>query len=163
MRLAADLFQLSVDILGAEYGYYFVRDAFCGPEGYMCGVGTLLDGSALDRDDGRESANWADAVDEGLLWSRAGPIMRDLFQINLLSERHRERPMKGGQDLMKWIAAQPGRGSVQDISKGRWLWTLTDAEMIAVRPVLCKAGWLFSCRDRVYRDLPNGGRSDAQL
>jgi hypothetical protein len=163
IKTASDLLQLSVDILGAEYGYYFVRDDFCGPEGYMCGVTTLLDGSALDGDDAQEVGNWADVVDEALLWSRGGPKMRDLFQVNLLSERHRERPMKGRQDLMKWISALPGRGSVQDIDQGRWLWTLTDAEMVAVRPVLCKAGWLFSCRDRVYRDLPNGGRQDVHI
>ncbi len=38
IKTASDLLQLSVDILGAEYGYYFVRDDFCGPEGYMCGT-----------------------------------------------------------------------------------------------------------------------------
>ncbi|HUO21549.1 MAG TPA: hypothetical protein VMU59_03455, partial [Caulobacteraceae bacterium] len=149
--------RLSVDILGAEYGYYIVRDAFCGPEGYMCGIPALLDRSVLDDDDSREIANWSDIVHEGLLWSSAGPKMRDLFQVNLLSERHIQKPIDGRLSLKQWILEQPGRGSVQEISQGRWLWTLTDAEMVAVRPVLCKAGWLFSCRDRVYRDLPHGG------
>ena len=163
VQIASDLMQLSVDILGAEYGYYFVRDAFCGPEGYMCGMATLLDGSALADDDAHEIQNWAYAVGEGILWSRGGPMFRDLFQINLLSERHRSRPIDGRLDLIRWIVTQPGRGVVQDIGRGRWLWILTDGEMVDVRPVLCKAGFLFSCHDRVYRDLPGGGNLGAQL
>jgi hypothetical protein len=153
-----DLFQLAVDILEVEYGYYFVRDAACGSNKYPYGMTGLLGGDAVALNEAQEGRNWADVVAEGLLWSRGGPILRDLFQVNLLSERHRLRPFDGRVDLVTWIEKQPGRGAVQDIGKNRWLWTLTDAEIVAVRSVLSKAGFIFSCHDRVYRDLPDGGR-----
>jgi hypothetical protein len=155
---AKDLFQLAVDILDVEYGYYFVRDAACGSNQYPYGTTGLLGGDAVALNEAQEGRNWYDVVAEGLLWSRGGPMLRDLFQVNLLSERHRLKPFDGRVDLMTWIGRQPGRGAVQDIGKKRWLWTLTDAEIVAVRPVLAKAGFIFSCHDRVYRDLPDGGR-----
>ncbi len=36
------------------------------------------------------------------------------------------------------------------------LWSLSDQEMVDVRPVLNEAGLLHSCRERIYRDLPGG-------
>ena len=158
LQVAHNLFQLSIDILGAEYGYFFVRDDFCGPDCYMYGMATLLDGSFLARDDKQELGNWSDVVADGALWSPSGPSMRDLFQVNLLSDHHARQIVDGQYGLVGWIEHQPGRGAVQKLGQDRWLWTLTDAEMVAVRPVLAEAGFLFSCRDRVYRDLPNGGR-----
>jgi hypothetical protein len=83
-------------------------------------------------------------------------MFRDLFQVNLLSERHRSA-LVDGVGLLHWIAAQSGRGRLDDIGQGRWLWTLTDAQMVAARPLLNAAGLLLSCRPRVYRDLPDGG------
>jgi hypothetical protein len=61
--------------------------------------------------------------------------------------------------LSEWIPAEPRRGRLEDIGQGRWLWTLTDAEMVHVRPLLNEAGLLVSCRPRVYRDLPNASQT----
>jgi hypothetical protein len=66
--------------------------------------------------------------------------------------------MIDGVGLLDWIAAKSARGQLDDVGQGRWLWTLTDAEMVAVRPVLNAAGLLVSCHPRVYRDLPNRGQ-----
>jgi hypothetical protein len=157
VKLAGDLFRLSVDILGAEYGYLFVRDALCGPWFYTYGISAPLDYKPLSYDDSEEVGGWANLVAKGGIWSSDGPMFRDLFQVNLVSERHTSA-MIDGVGLLDWIAAQPGRGQLESISQGRRLWTLTDDEMVAVRPVLNAAGLLASCRPRVYRDLPNGGR-----
>ncbi len=156
VELASDLFKLSVDILGAEYGYHFVRDELCGPWLYTSGIASPLDYSRLNDDDAQEIGGWADFVSEGRLWSGEEPMFRDLFQVNLLSERHRSA-LVDGVGLLHWIAAQSGRGRLDDIGQGRWLWTLTDAQMVAARPLLNAAGLLLSCRPRVYRDLPDGG------
>jgi hypothetical protein len=156
VKLASDLFRLSVDILGAEYGYHFVRDALCIPGLYTYGISAPLDYKPLSYDDAAEVEDWAELVAKGGIWSSGGPMFRDLFQVNLLSQRH-EAALIDSVGLLDWIAAQPGRGKLDDIGQGRWLWTLTDAEMVNVRPLLNVAGLLVSCRPRVYRDLPNGG------
>jgi hypothetical protein len=158
VQLATDLFKLSVNILGAEYGYHFVRDELCGPILYTSGIASPLDYSRLNEDDAQEIGGWADFVSEGRLWSGEEPMFRDLFQVNLLSERHRSA-LVDGVGLLDWIAAQSGRGRLDDIGQGRWLWTLTDAQMVAARPLLNAAGLLLSCRPRVYRDLPDGAES----
>ncbi len=155
-QVANDLFRLAVDILGAEYGYHFVRDEMCNPSTYCHGIVAPLDYKALSDRDGQEISDWADFVSDGRLWSGPWPLLRDLFQVNLLSERHMT-PIEGLGRLTEWVPAQPGRGRLEAIGLGRWVWTLTDAEMIAVRPLLNQAGLLHSCHDRVYRDLPNGG------
>jgi hypothetical protein len=114
-----------------------------------------LDYSPLAREETEEIGGWADFADEGL-WTGKWPLLRDLFEVNLLSERHTSAPVEGLGYLTEWICGQPGRGRLQDLGKGRVLWILTDAEIFNVRPLLNQAGLLLSCRNRVYRDLPRG-------
>jgi hypothetical protein len=154
--IAGELISLAVDVLGAEYGYMFVRDELCGPTGYAHGMTAPLDYKPLSTADATEISNWSDYVREGRLWSERA-WFRDLFQVNLLSERHTRTPVEVLGLLPDWIAAEAGRGRIEPLNAGRWLWTLTDAEMVAVRPQLNEAGLLVSCRPRVYRDLPGGG------
>lgn len=152
---AVELFQLAVDILGAEYGYYFVRDDLCFPGAYPLGIGAPLDYSPLATDETLEINGWRRFV-KRTLWTGDWPLLRDLYQMNLLSNRHTSAPIEGLGYLTEWIAAQPGRGRLKEMGRGRLLWTLTDAELFDVRPQLNEAGLLLSCRDRVYRDLPEG-------
>ncbi len=151
--LASDLLAMAVTILGAEYGYHFIRDAECGADLYTHGISAPLGYSPLAQEQRHEVANWADAVSDGTIWSGPHPLIRDLFQVNLLSERHMATPVDG-LCLRDWIVAALGRGRSDDLGQGRWLWTLTDAEMVYVRPRLNDAGLLLSCLPRVYRDLP---------
>jgi hypothetical protein len=56
---------------------------------------------------------------------------------------------------MRWLAVLHARlqhvGERSGINGPK---LITDAEMFNVRPVLNEAGLLVSCRDRVYRDIP---------
>lgn len=157
---ASELLRLAVDLLEVEYGYYFVRDQLCFPMGYAQGLSPPLDWGPLSFEEAEEISGWHGFEVEGRLWTGAWPLLRDLFQVNLLSDRHTSVAIEGLGYLAEWIIAQPGRGRLDDLGRGRLLWTLTDAEMFNVRPLLNRAGLLFSCRDRVYRDLP-GGSTDA--
>lgn len=161
VEAASELFQLSVDILGAEYGYFFVRDQACAPWLYAQGMGTGLDHGAFNRAESDEIGQWGLCVSEGGNWTGKRPVFRDLFQVNLISARHTSAPIEGLGYLHEWIAAQAGRGRLEEVRQGRLLWILSDAEMVQVRPVLNEAGLLFTCRERVYRDLPQGA-ADAQ-
>ncbi len=147
-----------MDIIGAEYGYVFVRDRLASPMGYTHGMNAPLDFSQRYLTDMIEVGAWGDAVLDGRIWSGPHPLLRDLFQVNLLSEAHMAVAFDGLGRLNDWIPAQPGRGRLDSLGEGRWLWTLTDAEMVHVRPMLNAAGLLLSCNPRVYRDLPDGGR-----
>ena len=151
METAADLIQLAADILGAEYAYSFIRDELCFPSGYACGIGAPL-GRTADAD-AVEIDAWARFAAEPI-WTGPWPKLRDLYQINLLSERHTAEPVAGLGRLHEWIAAEPGRGALKALGGGQLLWSLTDAEIVSVRPILNDAGLLLSCKSRVYRDLP---------
>jgi len=149
---ASELFRMAAELLDAEYGYYFVRDELCFPGGYVGGFSAPLDYKALEDRDAAEIGGWADFV-RGPLWTGPWPKLRDLYEVNLLSERHTARPVEGLGYLAEWIEARPGRGRLTDIGKGRLLWTLTDAELFNTRPLLNEAGLLVSCYERVYRNL----------
>jgi hypothetical protein len=153
---AAELLRLAVEMLDAEYGYYFVRDDLCGPWVYAAGIGTPLDYSDLNYEDDKEIWRWRQYVKSGRLWSAEYPLLRDLYQINLISERHKIVETAGLSRLIDWIEARSDRGRLDELGRGRWLWALTDEEIFNVRPLLNQAGLLKSCRDRVYRDLHPG-------
>ncbi len=155
-EVASEALRISVDMLDAEYGYYFVRDDLAGPEFFCWGINASLDHGDLSTEDGKEIARWRDFVAEGRLWTESFPLLRDLFEVNLISERHTSVHIHGMGFLDDWIAAKPGRGQLEDLGRERLLWTLTDQEMFDVRPALHAAGLLKSCRPRIYRDLHPG-------
>jgi hypothetical protein len=161
LETAAALFRLAIEILGAEYGYYFVRDELCGPWLYAHGFGSNLGPGKFCYEESEEVGRWAKFVGEGRLWTGKWPIFRDLFEANLLSSWHMSTPIEGLGFLHEWVSAEPGRGRLEDLGQGRFLWTLTSVEICSVRPILDRAGVLFTCRDRVYRDLPHSA-VDAQ-
>jgi hypothetical protein len=153
LDVVVDLLQIAVDVLGAEYGYYFVRDDSCLPSGYSSGVSPVLDMSRLSDLEAQEISGWSKFVREGL-WSGPLPCLRDLFEVNLISDRHTVAPVDGLGYLHEWIEAAPGRGRLKSLGRGRRLWALTDEELVNVRPILNDAGLLLSCNERLYRDLP---------
>jgi hypothetical protein len=155
-KKAIELLQIAVELLGAEYGYCFIRDELCIPSIYAGGHAPALDMNPLSNAEAQEMSDWTDFIGAGRLWTEAWPIFRDLYQANLISERHTGTPIEGLGYLLDWINAQPGRGSLENLGEGRWLWNLTDREMVEVRPQLNAAGVLYSCTERVYRDLPEG-------
>ena len=142
---ATELLRLAVEVLGAEYGYCFVRDEMCFPTVYPGGGQACLDHN-LARPEVEEKSGWDDFTGEGHLWTGTWPLFRDLYQVNLICERHTQTPVEGLGDLLDWINAQPGRGLLDDLGQGRWLWILSDAEMVEVRPRLNEAGILFPAR-----------------
>ncbi|HEY2708497.1 MAG TPA: hypothetical protein VGI95_10625 [Caulobacteraceae bacterium] len=151
---AKTLFRLAHEILEPEYGYYFIRDELCAPNMYNEGGHAPLDYGSLDDEDAAEIAQWRDYVSSAGLWTGEQPQLRDLFEINLLSERHLAVPTERLGLLGDWIVSGAGRGRLEGIGEGRALWVLTDAEMYETRPVLSRAGLLKSARPRYYRDLP---------
>ena len=153
---ARSLLQLSLEHLDCEYGYYFVRDDYCLPMGYCKGIVSPLDYSLFSDRQLKEVGDWRNYVSENRIWTDPWPRLRDLFEINLLSERHTKTKIEGFGYLLDWITAAGGRGLIEPLERGRVLWTLTDAEMLEHRDRLYRAGVLLSCPDRIYRDLtPN--------
>jgi hypothetical protein len=151
---ARELLALAAGALAADYGYYFVRDDLCCASGYAMGLSMPLDWSLPNSDEADEIAGWFKYFTSRKFRTEPGPpLLRDLFEVNLLSERHWSASIGGFAHLTSWIAAQPGRGRLQDIGGGRVIWSLTDDEMLSVRPMLDRAGLLKSCGPRVYRGL----------
>lgn len=158
LSTAIELMKIAIEILDVGYGYYFIRDEYFFPEGYTVGWGSGGAFEQVHREDGDEIVDWRRY--NKLLWTYSWPRLRDVFELNLLSERHLTTPVEGLGRLGDWITAEPGRGRLEDAGKGRAFWILTDAEMIAVRPPLFHAGLLLTCRERVYRDLAGSVRPD---
>jgi hypothetical protein len=155
LEVAASLLRRAATELGVEYGYQYLRDEYAFPSGYPWGMANLLDpGRRLYDIDSGEIGDWGRYLREGRHWAEGFPLLRDLYQLNLISERHTSVPLPELGCLDQWITAQTGRGSLEDIGNGRLLWTLTDQELFNARPILDQAGALKSCNVRVYRDLP---------
>lgn len=152
---AQTLLRLAAEILNADYGYYFVRDLLAGANFYARAMpAKTLGPGRLARAEDMEAELWRKFVGEGELWTGVWPQLRDIFAVNLLSARHCSDFIKPIGQLDKWITAEPGRGRLKEAAPGRVLWTLTDAEIHAVRPTLWNVALMRSCMPRVYRDLP---------
>jgi len=158
----AKLLELAAGMIGAAYGYYFVRDEICDPTGYCRGSVPLLDYGPRVKDEESDGVAWRNLSRSDRFWSVSPPILRDLYQVNLISERHTGQPLGQLGYLTDWIAAAPGRGQLRDLGGRRLIWSLTDAEVYSVRRLLDEAGLILSCRDRVYRDLPYARQPNAQ-
>ena len=126
---------------------------FASPDFYAQGLPCGLGRSRLAHADNLECDLWRKFVGEGELWTGAWPQLRDLFAVNLLSTRHMTDYIEPIGYLDEWITAEPGRGRLREAADGKVLWTLTDAEIHAVRPVLWNSVSMRSCMPRVYRDL----------
>ncbi len=162
LERAETLLRLAAEILRADYGYYFVRDVLAGANFYARAMpGKMLGPGRLAQADSMESELWRRFVGEGKLWTGVWPQLRDIFAVNLLSQRHLATWIEPIGYLGDWITAEPGRGRLTRVAQARYLWTLTDAEVYAVRPILWDAALMRSCMPRVYRDLPYArGRPD---
>jgi len=155
LERAERLLRLAAEILQADYGYFFIRDVLAGVNFYARAMpATTFDRGRLARADELESALWRKFVVEGELWTGVWPQLRDIFAVNLMSDRHISNELDGIGYLHEWITAEPGRGRLKKVSERRALWTLTDAEIHAVRPTLWDTHLTRSCMPRVYRDLP---------
>ena len=153
--VSRELLRLATANLGVEYGYVFIRDALCGPQQYPLDSSVPPYFAPLGEVCRCEIDGWWRYA-TGVIWRERRPKLRDLYQQNLLSARHFEEPVEGLGPLADWIADGRGRGRLESIGAGRMLWSLTDAEMVDVRPILNEAGLLHMCGERVYRDLPGG-------
>ena len=152
---AEAVLRLAAEILQADYGYYFVRDVLAGANFYARAMpAKTLGPGRLARADKMEAELWRKFVGEGELWTGPWPQLRDIFAVNLLSTRHMTDYIEPIGYLDEWITAEPGRGRLREAAEGKVLWTLTDAEIHAVRPVLWDSVSMRSCMPRVYRDLP---------
>ncbi len=156
LERAEAVLRLAAEILQADYGYYFVRDAMAGAGFYARAMpAKTLGPGRLARADKMEAELWRKFVGEGELWTGVWPQLRDVFAVNLLSEQHLWADFEPIGRLDDWIAAEPGRGRLTAVGGGRVLWSLTDAEIHAVRPELWNLALMRSCMPRVYRDLPD--------
>ncbi len=152
---AETLLRLAAEILQADYGYFFVRDVLAGADFYArAQPAKALGRGRLARADAMESELWRKFVLEGELWTGVWPQLRDIFAVNLLSDRHLSADFEPIGHLDDWITAEPGRGRLTYLGNARFLWSLTDSEILAVRPPLWDLALMRSCMPRVYRDLP---------
>ncbi|QUD87782.1 hypothetical protein [Phenylobacterium montanum] len=155
LAVSSELLRLAATSMGAEYGYVFIRDALCRPRGYPMDSSVPPYFAPRGQVCRSEMDNWWGYATRRF-WEEKHPLLRDLCQQNLLCERHLSAPVLSFGQLGCWINCEPGRGRLENLGEGRMLWSLTDAEMVAARPILNEAGLLLSCPERVYRDLPGG-------
>lgn len=135
--------------LGAEYGYYFVRDGAFLPRGYALGViGGIVTVGVEDETELEDLAAWGELAVRGNYWSRDKLLLRDVYEINLLCERHLALQLGGGT-LGEWIANNPGR--LDEIAHGRYIWSIDERDLKGVRMELSMAGALLSRHKPKYR------------
>lgn len=152
VELSGNLLSLASQILGCEYGYSYVRDEFCLPAGYDVGVAPAFDDGEVSDNEAAELQRWSE-IARAEYWKKPMPFMRDLYEVNLLSDKHANYEIDGMGRLSEWISASEGRGQLEVVPGNRILWKLNEAEIVNIRPDLRDAGVLYQCPDRVYRDL----------
>lgn len=148
--VGSTLLKLAVQHLEADYGYYFLRDDAFLPRGYAMGaIGGLAALRVDERQELEELAAWGRLTREEY-WTLSRPPLRDVYEVNLLSERHLSN-LVGAVSLGAWIAGAEGRGNLERLDQRRWVWTLNSDEIQYVRIELQLSGILFSRHERVYR------------
>lgn len=154
-RLGETILRLAATMLGAGYGFYFVRDDALLPRGYALGwIGGLAAVRIERRQELDELARWGELM-RGEYWNMAHPPLRDVYEVNLLSERHLEHKV-GARSLLEWIQDDAERGSVvgiEGIDGCRFIWSLSTDQIVRVRPELMLARLLFSRHERLYRKM----------
>lgn len=140
------------ELLGADYGYAFLRDDAAGPENYALGMGFPLDYSELEQAELAESDTWAKVL-LSEAWAAKRFPLRDIFEANLLTTWQLDRDLGNGQTLRSWIAAAQERGILEVAGDYQWIWYLNETEMYSIRTDLMRMGVILSSLPRVYRGL----------
>ncbi len=84
----------------------------------------------------------ATLLGSSLSWSKEHlSKLHDVYEVNILTEKHLERPIMG-KSFSGWID-EGGRGSLSKLSDGIFAWTVPDAVRPIVRHHLLNAGCLF--------------------
>jgi hypothetical protein len=78
MAKGTELLRSAVEVLGAEYGYCFVRDETCFPTIYPGRGAPSLDHNVA-RDQVEEKHGWNDFTGKGQMWTGPWPMFRDLY------------------------------------------------------------------------------------
>ncbi len=149
IKLATTLLSKAVCLLDVEYGYFFIRDNLMMPETYGAGMTAgclVLSRTTGDQD---EIHNWG-KYKRGDYWREASPRLRDVYEVNLISDRHLARNVNGLK-LGDWIIKDKARGNLAPFENGTYLWTLTTEQMQSIRPDLMSADAILARHERVYR------------
>ena len=152
-EVGAQILRAAAIRAGAGYGYYFVRDDAFFPQGYSAGLAGGSAALCVPAEEWRE----LNAIGEWIKLARAGNhapggawLMRDLYEINLLSARHLEHPICG-MNLRDWIEHRDDAGRLEGIDQDRCLWHIHSAQMGVIRAELIKAGVIVARYPHVYR------------
>ncbi len=148
------ILRLAANILGAQYGYFYIRDNWLMPETYSAGMSASIIGNyyanSLKRPtEEDEIHDWPYHL-RGGYWEESHPRLRDIYEVNLLSDKHLGRQI-GTTGLGAWIRSNENHGTLVAIDEGRFLWTLTTRQMQLVRPQLISTDAIYARHDRVYR------------
>jgi len=128
--------------LRPAYGIGLFRARGQHPEMYAIGLGggSPLDFSAVARLETRATNAWIDGMKQAVYDQG---ILRDVYPLSLLTERHLQRPMDGGDSLAAWIARHPSHGTLSPCQPGYTLWRVAPERIPAVRKELAGRGALY--------------------
>lgn len=83
-----------------------------------------------------DQADWCGGPD-----SFRGARLRMVYPLNFLNAQHLRIDVTG-QPLDDWIGGDPARGTIEQVSPERWLWTVPEASVQHVNDILGPAGIL---------------------
>lgn len=121
-----------------SYGIFYQREANKGPALYAYGMTSGLGHSYNDMKEGDRIAKWM-YIDA----DERKHSLRDVYQINLLSNRHLDKPVNN-ITLREWITETKSRGKLEQITDKLWFWRIKTENISGIRKELGKQGSL-SC------------------
>jgi len=130
-------------LVSPVYGFGYQRPFDKGPDFYAFGMTSGLDYSKEEVKEGDIIAAWSHEL-MGRNRHLQG-MLRDVYPINLISEKHVDRQVDH-LSLLDWISKDNTRGTIESVGSNCWLWTIPDESVTRVRHRLDAAGLLI-CPD----------------
>jgi hypothetical protein len=128
-----------------RYGYHYEIDAIYGPAYHAVGLFQVraghdgVDAPQTPAGERERTSAWRNRSE------RLMPLghLRDVFPLNFLTTIHRQRKMEN-TPLFEWIAADPSRGTLQEIAIGLWAWQVPSGRCAELGNEFEAAGMLTS-------------------
>jgi hypothetical protein len=128
-------------LFGPAYGIGFNRAFALGPDLYVYGMVTGYGSGPADQIKSDLVADWFHEVGSNGPNRHRNGLLRDVYPLNLLTAHHLDHPV-GDVTLETWIGAGNGRGRLEQLFPGQWLWSVDEVEITTVRRALAANGLL---------------------
>lgn len=137
ISVAKDLATVLMQEAEIHYGFITVIPFYYGPYFWVSGMLYESGDGTMAMKEQERLSKWAHArVEASKLNMTLGQnYLRDVYEVNFLTDTHLSLPVKNGT-LREWIEASKARGVILQLKTGLYCWTVSDKGLSEARAVL---------------------------